>query len=143
MWHQVLMIGNLGRDPEMRYLPDGTPVTQLSVASNRKYTANNGEAKEETVWTSVSVFGKAGEAANTYLSKGRQVFVQGRLRPDPHTGGPRIFARQDGSAGASYEIVAETVKFLGNGNGNYNAVMDGANGPGEITLTVEEDAIPF
>lgn len=119
MYQKLTFIGNAGRDPEMRYLQDGRAVTSLSVASNRKWTdkATN-EQKEETTWFRVSVFGNQAEAVNQYVTKGRQVLVEGRLNPDATTGGPRLFTRQDGSVGTSYEVIADTVRFLGsNGNG--------------------------
>ncbi len=136
MYQKIIIVGNLGRDPEMRYTPQGTPVTNLSVATNRKWTGADGTPGEETIWFRVSVWGKQAETCNQYLSKGRQVLVEGRLRPDPATGGPRIWTRQDGTAGASFEITALTVKFLGGRPG------DAAAGPGEEPA-IEEGEIPF
>ena len=129
---KLILIGNLGRDPEMRYLPSGKPVTNFSVASNRKWTDNEGVLHEETIWIRVSAFGRLAEVTNQYLSKGR-------LRPDPETGGPRVYERNDGSSGASYEIVAATVQFLGgrNGNGSSPGEPDFAGGP------ETEEEIPF
>ncbi|MBC8262570.1 MAG: single-stranded DNA-binding protein, partial [Anaerolineales bacterium] len=89
------------------------PVTNLSVATNRKWTNADGTPGEETIWFKVSVWGKQAESCNQYLSKGRQVMVEGRLRPDPATGGPRIWTGQDGVVRASFEVTAFTVKFLG------------------------------
>jgi single-strand DNA-binding protein len=114
MYQRIVLVGNLGNDPEMRYLPDGTPVTNLSLATNRRWSdRQTGESREETIWWRVSVFGNQAEACNQYLSKGRQVLVEGQMRPDPSTGGPRIWTRQDGTPGASYEVRALTVRFLG------------------------------
>ena len=113
MYQKIIIMGNLGGDPEMRYTPQGKPVTNFSVATSRKWTNADGTPGEETVWFRVSAWGKLGEVCNEYLSKGRQVFVEGQLKPDPETGGPRIWTRQDGTAGASFEIFAFTVKFLG------------------------------
>jgi single-strand DNA-binding protein len=137
MYQKITIVGNVGRDPEMRYLPDGRAVTSLSVASNRKWTDKaTGEQKEETTWFRVSVFGNQAEPVNQYVTKGRQVFVEGRLNPDSATGGPRLWTRQDGSVGASYEVVADTVRFLGsNGNGN------GSHAAAEYDA--EADEIPF
>ena len=118
MYHTITVVGNLGRDPEMRYSPDGKPVVNLSVAANHKWTNADGTPGEETLWFRVSAWGKLAEVCNEYLSKGRQVLVEGRLRPDPETGGPRIWTRQDGTAGASYEIVARTIRFLDSNGGN-------------------------
>jgi single-strand DNA-binding protein len=104
----------------MRYMPDGQAVTNLNVATNRKWTDRaTGEAQEEVTWFRVSVWGGQAEAANEYLTKGRQVLVEGRIKPDLETGGPRLWTRQDGTVGASFEIVASRIQFLGsNGNGN-------------------------
>jgi len=138
MYQKITIVGNVGRDPEMRYLPDGTAVTNLSVATNRKWTDKaTGEPKEETTWFRVAVYRTQAEVVNQYVSKGRQVLVEGRLNPDATTGGPRLFTRQDGSVGSSYEVIADTVRFLGsNGNGN-------GGGNGAATADHEEDDIPF
>lgn len=145
MYQQFVFVGNLGQDPEMRYLQDGTAVTNLSVACNRKWTNKaTGELQEETAWLRVSVWGKQAEAANDYLRKGRQVLIEGRLRPDPETGGPRLWTRHDGSVGASFEVVANRVQFLGAGNGNGAGNGAGApNGQSVGAATPEEDEIPF
>jgi len=113
MYHKVIIVGNLGRDPEMRYTPDGTPVTDFSVATNRRWNRPDGTQGEETVWFRVTAWRKLAEICNQYLSKGRAVLVEGRLNPDPETGGPRVWTRSDGTPGASYEVTALTVKFLG------------------------------
>jgi single-strand DNA-binding protein len=113
MYQKITIVGNLGRDPEMRYTPQGTPVTNFSVATTYKWTSADGTPIEETTWFRVSAWGRMAEVCNEYLSKGRQVLVEGRLRPDPQTGGPRVWTRQDGTAGASFEVHANTVKFLG------------------------------
>lgn len=110
-FHTIIVVGNMGRDPEMRYMPNGDPVTNLSVASSRSYTNNQGQKVEETVWFRVSVFGKMAESCNTYLKKGSKVLVEGRLNADKN-GGPRVWTRQDGTPGASFEITAQTVRFL-------------------------------
>ena len=112
MYQKVVIIGNLGRDPEMKYTPKGTAVTHFPLASNRKWKNPDGSDGEETVWFRVSVWGKMAEACNQYLAKGRQVYVEGTLTPD-EKGNPRTFQRQDGTSGASFEVNAGTVKFLG------------------------------
>ena len=142
MYQRVVIAGNLGRDPEMRYMPDGRAVTNLSVATNRRWTDQaSGQPREETVWFRVSIWGRQAEVANQYLSRGRQVLVEGRLRPDPQTGGPRTFTRQDGTVGASYELVADTVRFIGGRDSGGGYVSDV---PGEYNASVqEEDDIPF
>ncbi len=122
MYHTVILVGNLGRDPEMRYTPSGQPVTNMSVATSRQYTDSNGQQVKETIWFRVSVWGKQAEACNQYLKKGNKVLVEGRLIPDNSTGGPRIWNRQDGTAASSFEISASTVRFLtsrGESEGGY------------------------
>jgi single-strand DNA-binding protein len=111
MFQKITLIGNLGRDPDMRYMPDGSPVTQFSLAVNRKWNGSDGNQMQETTWFAVSVFGKTGEACNQYLAKGSKVFLEGRLKPGEN-GMPRLWQRQDGTMAASYEMVASTVRFL-------------------------------
>jgi single-strand DNA-binding protein len=138
MYQKITIVGNLGRAPEMRYLDSGQAVTNLNVATNRRWTDQaTGQQQEEVCWFRVSVWGKQAEACNQYLEKGRQVLVEGRLKPDPANGGPRIYARSDGTAGASFEVVAERVQFLGgNGNGRHN-------GEAEAAGIQEDQDIPF
>ena len=111
--HEIIIRGNLGRDPESRYLPSGELVVSMNVASNRTYTARDGSQVKETTWFRVSTFGKQAEACAKYLAKGSEVLIQGRLNSDKTTGGPKVFTRQDGTPGSSYEIVAQDVTFLG------------------------------
>ncbi|MCP4935011.1 MAG: single-stranded DNA-binding protein, partial [bacterium] len=137
MFQKLIITGNLGNDPEMRYMPDGQAVTNLSIACNRRWNDRaSGEQQEEVTWFRVSVWGRQAEAVNQYLRKGRQVLVEGRLRPDPNTGAPRLWTRNDGSVGASFEVVADRVQFLGSNNSN------GENGHGNgavETAVYEED----
>jgi len=126
VYQKITIIGNLGRDPEMRYTQDGTPVTNFSVATNRRWTNQDGSQGEETIWFRVSAWRRLAETCNEYLQKGRQVFVEGRLRPDPATGGPRIWTGNDGVTRAQYEITAITVRFLGGRGGAPPAEVPGA-----------------
>ena len=105
MYQKLIIVGNLGGDPEMKYLPDGKAVTNFSLATK----GWNGD----TTWFRVSLFGKSAETANQHLNKGAKILVEGRLNPDPATGGPRIWNRQDGTAAASYEITADSFTFMG------------------------------
>ncbi len=141
MYQKVIVVGRLGGDPEMRYMPDGTAVTNFSVATNRRWTDRaTGEPRDETTWFRVSVWGRQAETANEYLSKGRQVLVEGRLNSDPQTGGPRLFTRQDGSVGASYELRAESFRFVGGREETGFVSEDSFEGSGPAQ---EEDEIPF
>jgi len=140
MYHKVILVGNLGRDPEMRYTPSGTVVTSFSVATSDKWTGQDGTLQERTIWWRVSVFGKTAEVCNEYLKKGRQVLVEGRITADPKTGNPRIWTGQDGQPRASYEVTALTVKFLGPRVGESSAP---AATPAEADLPLDEGEIPF
>ncbi|MBN2147179.1 MAG: single-stranded DNA-binding protein [Anaerolineales bacterium] len=111
-YHTIILVGNLGRDPEMRYTPSGQAVTNFSVAVSDNYTNSSGEKVDRTIWVRVSTWGRQAETCNQYLKKGRKVLVEGRLTVDPATGGPRVWTRQDGTPSASYEVSATTVRFL-------------------------------
>ncbi len=138
MYQKLLIIGNLGRDPEMRYTPSGQAVTNFSVATNRRYSTSDGQQVEETTWYRISAWGRQAETCNQYLRSGSRVLVEGRLKPDPETGGPRLYQRQDGSWGASYEVTARYVKFLST-RAEDEAYQ--ASHPNE--QQAEEDDIPF
>ncbi|MGB3715199.1 MAG: single-stranded DNA-binding protein [Candidatus Promineifilaceae bacterium] len=140
MYQKVVIVGNLGTDPEMRYMPNGTAVTNFNVATNRKWTDKaSGEPRTETTWFRVSVWGQQAEAANQYLNKGRQVLVEGRLRPDPQSGGPRLWTAQDGSMRASFDLNADNVRFIGSREGTGPMAEEPTEGP----AAQEEDEIPF
>jgi len=111
MFQTLILIGNLGKEPEMRYTPSGQPVTTLSVATNRRYSGVNGQPVKETAWFRVTVWGKQAETCNQFLHKGSKVLVAGSLTPDPETGGPHVW-ENNGKHGASYEVTASTVRFL-------------------------------
>lgn len=141
-YHTVILVGNVGRDPEMRYLPSGQPVTTFSIASNRQYTGNNGEKVKETIWFRVTTWGKQAENCNQYLKKGSKVLVEGRLTPDKETGGPRIWTPQDSETPkASYEINAATVQFLSTPQGAQAG--QGEAGDGSSFIGAPDDDIPF
>jgi single-strand DNA-binding protein len=111
MSHKVQIIGNLGRDPEMRYTPAGKAVVNFSVASTRRWKDTNGNEMKETVWVRCATWGKMAEIVNENLQKGDKVEVWGRLSPDAN-GSPKVFTKQDGTASASYEIHTTEVNFL-------------------------------
>ena len=117
MYQRIFLAGNLGRDPELRYTPNGTPVTHFSVATNERWADQEGQLQERTIWWRVSVWGKQAETVSQYLSKGSQVFVEGRMDPDPETGNPRLWTGRDGQPRASFEIVARRVQFVGRRGG--------------------------
>ena len=137
MYHTITIVGNLGRDPEMRYTPSGQAVTNFSVAANRQYTGSDGVPVKETIWFRVSTWGKQAEICNQYLKKGQKVLIEGRLVPDAATGGPRIWNRQDGTPAAQFEVSASTVRFL-----SVRGEEESELPAGEPALGGEED-IPF
>jgi len=103
--NKVMVIGNVGNDPEMRYTPSGNPVTSFRLAASRKYTGSDGESKQETEWFTVVVWGKQAESCNQFITKGKQIYVEGRLRT-------RNWEGQDGQKRVTVEIVANRVIFL-------------------------------
>lgn len=141
MYQKLTVVGRLGRDPEMRYMPNGDPVTSFNIATDRAWNDKNGQKQKETTWFRCSVFGKRAEVANQYLSKGKMVLVTGRLRVDPKSGGPTTFTRQDGTVGASFEIVVEDFTFL-SPRDEGSAVAEGGDGAGHDAGSGDED-IPF
>jgi len=137
MYQKIIIIGNLGRDPEMRYTPNGSAVTNFSVATNRRYSGTDGQMVDQTTWFRVSVWNRQAETCNQYLRQGSKVLVEGRLNPDPATGGPKIWTRQDGTPGSSYEISANTVRFLSTRQEDES--IQSSDLPGQQ----DEDEIPF
>ncbi len=131
MFQQCMIVGNLGRDPEMRYTPDGTPVTNFTVAVNRRWTTAEGSQGEKTWWFKVTCWRRLAETTNQYLKKGRQVLVIGEVDATAWTD-------QNGEARASLELTARDVKFLGGrdqGAGDDTGYAAGFAG--------EEEDIPF
>ena len=108
MYHKIIIVGNLGNDPEMRYTPDGTPVTNFSVATNYRRNRPDGTQYEETTWFRVTTWRQLAETCNQYLSKGRQVYVEGKLQTRSW--------EKDGVTRYTTEIVASDVQFLGGRN---------------------------
>jgi len=143
MYQSLTIVGNVGKDPEMRYTPSGQPVTSFSVATNRQYTANSGETVKETTWFRVTTWGKTAEVCNQYVKKGSKVLVEGRLTADGSTGGPRVWTAQDGTPRASFEVNANTVRFLSSrGEGDGGPGGGGDMGGGSFVGAPEDD-IPF
>jgi len=133
MYQHTVIVGNLGRDPEMRYTPSGVPVTTFSVAVSRKWKSQDGESHEKTTWFRVKAWRKLGELCNQYLSKGRQVLVEGEIDASAWMG-------QDGEPRATLELTAQTVRFLGSrSSGEYDSGGEAfKEGP-----TVGEEDLPF
>ncbi|HZT96895.1 MAG TPA: single-stranded DNA-binding protein [Chloroflexota bacterium] len=132
--NKVMCIGNLGRDPEMRYMPNGNSVTNFSVATSRTWKNAEGENQEETEWFNIVAYGKLGEIANQYLSKGRKVYVEGRLRTrswDDQTSGEKRYRT---------EVIAGDIQFL-EGRGQSGGDGDFAGSVPEHDTGVDE--MPF
>ena len=108
--NKVILIGNLGRDPEVRYMPDGGAITNISIATTENWKDKNGEKQEKTEWHRVAFFGKLAEIAGEYLKKGSQVYVEGRLQT-------RKWQDKDGNDKYTTEIVADRMQMLGSRQG--------------------------
>ena len=139
MYQQLAIVGNLGKDPDMRFTAEGVPVTTFSVAVNRKWTGSDGKPGEEITWFRVTAWRKLAEVCNQYLAKGRQVtsyrygMVVGRVSAS-------AWAGQDGNPRASLEVTAIDVRFLGGGRDE----TAGSNGHGTASNEdVVEEEIPF
>jgi single-strand DNA-binding protein len=143
MYHKVTIIGNLGRDPELKYTPSGEPVVSFSVATSRRWTNQDGSQGEETIWFRCTAWRKTAETINQYLAKGRQVYIEGRLQPDKTTGGPRVWTDKDGNSRASFEVTVDTVKFLGSPGGRPGEAGEPAGAVHEPPPGVNETEMPF
>jgi len=118
MLNKVILIGNLGRDPEVRYLPSGDAVANFSIATSENWKDRNGQRQERTEWHNISMFGRLAEIAGQYLKKGSKVYIEGRIQSRKYTG-------KDGIERTAYDIVANEMKMLGSrnasgGSGNYD-----------------------
>lgn len=136
--NKVMIIGNVGRDPEMRYLQDGTPMTSFSVATSRAWTTPDGDRREETDWFNVVAWRKLAETCNQFVTKGRKVYIEGRLQT-------RSWEGQDGQKHYRTEVIAQTMILLDRRPGGAGAPTDDfsqrpapdAEGP------IEPDDLPF
>ncbi|MBP1684689.1 MAG: ssb [Deltaproteobacteria bacterium] len=135
MVNKVILVGNLGKDPEVRFTPNGRALAKFPVATSERWTDQDGNKQERTEWHNVVVWGKQAETCGQYLAKGRQVFVEGSIRT-------RQYDDKDGNKRYITEIVARDVRFLGGGG-------RGAAEPGGIPLGEDaggppaDDDIPF
>lgn len=140
MLNKCMIIGNLGADPEMRYTANGNAVTTFRVATTRSFSGTDGERREETEWFSIVTWNRLAETCAQYLTKGRQVYVEGRMQT-------RSWEDQSGQKRYRTELIAETVKFLGNrdgggggtGGGFAPGMAVGADSEGDV----DPDELPF
>ena len=129
--NKVMIIGNVGTDPEMRFTPNGNPVTSFRVATSRFFTSPEGERKQETEWFTVTAWNKLAESCNQYLAKGRRAYVEGRLRS-------RVWEGQDGQKRTQVEIGAERVLFL-----DRQAAAAPVKEEGKADEEIEAEDLPF
>jgi len=136
--HKITIIGHLGRDPEMKYTSQGQPVTSFSVASTRKYKTSAGEQREETEWFNVSAWGKLAETCNQYLTKGKQVYVEGRIKS-------RTYQAQNGETRVSLDVSCSEIQFLGGGQGQGQGQEGQGQGQEAETVATGQDLddLPF
>lgn len=138
--NKVLLIGNLGKDPEVRFTPSGRAVAKFSLATTDSWTDQESGKQERTEWHNVVVWGKQAESCGQYLSKGRQVYIEGSIRS-------RSYDDKDGNKRYITEIVAQRVQFLGgSGGGGRAAQQEGGSGGGFDEFgggPASEDDIPF
>lgn len=132
MFQQILLVGNLGADPELRYTPQGTPVASFTLAVNRVWTDNQGERQEKTTWFRVTAWRKQAETCAEFLRKGRRVLVVGEMEE------ASAWTDRDGHPRASLEVTALTVKFLPSGRNGSDE-----NSAAEAASIADADEIPF
>ncbi|MFC1620910.1 single-stranded DNA-binding protein [Candidatus Omnitrophota bacterium] len=123
-FNKVFLMGNLTRDPELRYVPSGAPVATFGLAVNRRYVTQQGEKKDEVCFVRIVVFGKQAESCSQYLNKGRLVFIEGRLQYRSW--------EQEGQKKSSLDVVADRVQFLGTQRSSQGTGAD-AEASGEIS----------
>ena len=133
--NKMIIIGNLGSEPEMRFTPNGNPVTSFRVATNRKYTTGQGERREETEWFTVIAWNRLAEQCNQFLSKGRLIYVEGRLRTHTWDG-------QDGEKRFRNEVIADHVTFLPNTVGGSGSPTEGGERDAEADNSENGDLSP-
>jgi single-strand DNA-binding protein len=138
MFQQIVLVGRLGNDPEMRYTPSGVPVTTFSLAVNRTWTNQEGQRQDKTTWFRVTVWRKQAEIVSQYLTKGRQVLVVGEVEE------ARPWTDRDGNVRASLEVTANTVRFLGT-RADADMQMGASGGTAESSAEpgLGEEDIPF
>jgi single-strand DNA-binding protein len=137
--NKVILLGNLGRDPELRYTPGGQAVANFTVVTNERYTTKDGEKKEQTEWHRIVAWGRTGEICAQYLSKGRSVYVEGRLQT-------REWEDKEGGKRRTTEIVATTVQFIGGrgeGGSGGSPSEGGSSGGGGYDSGPPPDDVPF
>jgi len=134
-FNKVILVGNLGRDPELRYTPQGTPVCSFTMATNERRKDKAGEMQDQTTWFKVTLWGRQAETASQYLTKGRQVYIEGRLRVEEYTD-------RDGKPRHSLEVNGTDMQFIGGRADEAIAAKPPAGEPVE-RAEMPDDDIPF
>ncbi|RLB43195.1 MAG: single-stranded DNA-binding protein [Deltaproteobacteria bacterium] len=134
--NKVILIGNLGADPELRYTPSGTPVATFSLATKEYWTNKDGGKEERTEWHRIVAWGRLGEICGEYLHKGRQVYVEGRIQT-------RAWEDKEGNKRYTTEIVAQTMQMLGPGGGKRESAGPIEEFPVDEPPDISDDDIPF
>jgi len=111
MYQNIILIGNVGKEPELRFTPKGKAVCNFSLATNEKFWTGDEESKDITTWWRVTCWGKTAETVHEYVKKGAKVLVECRIKPG-EDGNPEQYKRMDGTWGSSYEVTASIVRFL-------------------------------
>ena len=136
-FNKVILVGNLGRDPELRYTPQGTPVCSFTMATNERRKDKTGEMQDQTTWFRVTLWGRQAETASQYLTKGRPVYIEGRLRVEEWTD-------RDGKPRHTLEVNATDMQFIGGGRGDEAAfARPAASEPALEHAEPSDDDIPF
>src|ERR1700691_5835836 len=135
-FNKVMLMGNLTRDPQLKYLPSQTAVAEFGIACNRKFRTATGEDREEVMFVDVAAFGKTGEIINQYFTKGKPIFIEGRLKLDQWED------KQGGGKRSKLTVVAENFQFIGGRDGGGGAGGGGAGGGGYDSGGGGEEAPP-
>ena len=136
-FNKIILVGNLGRDPELRYTPQGTPVCSFTMATNERRKDKAGEMQDQTTWFKVTLWGRQAETASQYLAKGRPVYIEGRLRIEEWTD-------RDGKPRPTLEVHATDMQFISGGRSEEGSVPRGAAEPSMAhSETADDDDIPF
>jgi single-strand DNA-binding protein len=138
--NKVILVGNLGRDAEVRYTPGGAAVAKFSLATTEKWNDKSGSLQERTEWHNIDLWGKQAESLKEYLRKGKQVYIEGRLQTDEYTD-------KEGIKRKSTRVRCDRVVLLGGGGGGARGGMErsdsGASAPGDLSEPLSDDDIPF
>ena len=134
--NKVILIGNLGKDPEMRYLPSGQAVTKFSLATGSRWKDKDGQWQDRTDWHNIVAFGKTAEICNEYLKKGRQVFIEGRIQT-------RSYDDRDGNKKWITEIIAQSMQMLGRKGEEEEEIPEAVEEPQGGEAKSEDDDLPF